>query len=233
MSVSENFELSTIEQLNAELRKVTENMKCVEPLKKAVSYALFPGGKRIRPLFALSLCSDLGGDCEKLLPVTCALEFIHCASLVHDDLPELDNDDVRRGRPSCHKAFTPGIALLAGDYMVAQALYLLATSSFSAGERLDLVKSLSAAFTDLCNGQTLDILPDSQRGDTALIHQLKTGALFKTSCRFAAVSAGLGDKAATLCEELGLLAGVGFQIVDDYIDRFGTDQERGRPASSD
>jgi geranylgeranyl diphosphate synthase, type II len=231
--MSESFEAETIEQFEVELRKAVDLMKCLEPLKKAVSYALFPGGKRIRPLFALSLCRDLGGDFEKLLPATCALEFAHCASLVHDDLPELDNDDIRRGRPSCHKAFNPGVALLAGDFMVPQALYLLATSSFPARDRLELVKALSAAFTDLCNGQTLDILPDNERGDMGLIHQLKTGALFKTACRFAAVSAGLSDKASTLCEELGLLAGVGFQIVDDYIDRFGTDQERGRPASSD
>ncbi len=229
----QDFEQHVIASFEAALQSVVERMKCVDALKSVISYALFPAGKRIRPLFSLCLSRDIGGDTDKLLPVTCALEFAHCASLIHDDLPELDNDDVRRGRPSCHKAFSAGMALLAGDFMVPQALYIISTSSFTARERLDLVKSLSAAFTDLCNGQALDILPDDKRGDLGLIHQLKTGALFKTASRFAAVSADLNDKATTMCEELGLFIGVSFQIVDDFIDRFGTDQDRGRPQSSD
>ena len=217
-----------------ELTRRIALMRCVEPLREAIQYAMFPGGKRIRPLLAAVLINDLRGDGIAMMPALLALELVHTASLIHDDLPEMDNDDFRRGRASCHKQFGAATALLAGDFMVSEANVWLLESHCSAEEKLYLVSLLNSAYCDVCSGQQLDMIPANLRvGDLELVHELKTGSLFRAACGFAGIGLHLSAELLDKLEELGLFIGAGFQIVDDYVDCYGTTEERGRPESSD
>ncbi|MBN8550206.1 MAG: polyprenyl synthetase family protein [Deltaproteobacteria bacterium] len=201
-------------------------------LMDAVRYAL-SGGKRIRPVLSLSVCEDLGGNSSDLLPAAIALEVLHAASLVHDDLPGLDNDDMRRGQPSCHKKFGEATAILAGDYMISLAFRAVQRSSCSTQIKLTMQEVLSDAFADLCCGQQLDLAPPEFRGDIRRLHELKTGALFSASAAFGALVADLPKEGISCAGQLGKSIGLAFQVVDDYLDVFGSDAVRGRKESSD
>ena len=216
-----------VERVDEELEKHLDSAEFPEQLKQTLRYMLFPRGKRLRPLLSLLLCSDLGGDVEKLLPAAAAIELIHTASLIHDDLPALDNDDMRRGRASCHKVFGEGTALLAGDLLFAFALQILSGSAFSDADKVQLIKKFSASFSELCSGQQLDILPAEGDKDLAVVHRLKTGALFSCACSYAAVASGLSGEDRAWAEELGYLIGEYFQVVDDCLDDFGGGKGRG------
>lgn len=206
-----------------------------DPLKSSIEYMLFPSGKRIRPLLCLALVADLNSKLQELIPIAAALELIHTASLIHDDLPAMDNDDFRRGRPSCHKAFNEATAILAGDLMVALALSLPCRTKYNPQIQSAMVLELSQAFINLCNGQQLDLIPSNhqQRDQVEQIHQLKTGALFASTFKLAALGAGVNSQQINDFYQLGMQLGLCFQIADDYIDQFGTAQDRGRPTSSD
>lgn len=199
----------------------------VEPFK----YVLFPGGKRIRPKFCLGLCLALGGEPEKILKAALGLEILHTASLIHDDLPALDNDDMRRGRPSCHKQFGESTALLLADFMVPFAVDYAGISELSEGGRLGVTRALLKAYQDLCVGQCLDL--DRKNNAIRDIYKLKTGALFSAAAEIAAIGAGLNESGLKLAGAFGRTFGEAFQLVDDYRDRYGTDEERGRVGSSD
>ena len=224
----EEFVLQRIESY---LEKVIAESYLVEPLHSAVLHMLFPGGKRIRPLFALSICEDLGGDCEALLPAAAALELLHTSSLIHDDLPSMDDDNVRRGKPTCHVKYGEATAILAGDVLVALSMGELAGISYSTEIRNSMVEELSKTYVKLCNGQQLDILPLEKRGKIEEIHKLKTGALFRSAALFGAMGASVSSKALPFAAELGLAVGVGFQVVDDYLD--AQESAKGRPHGSD
>jgi geranylgeranyl diphosphate synthase, type II len=224
---------AVIEEIDTKLQNLVSEMECVEPLRSAVTHTLFPAGKRIRPRVSLALCEDLGGETHQLVPALCALEMVHNASLIHDDLPEMDNDDFRRGRPTCHKAFGSPTALLAGDFMVPQALLWLTQTEFGAEQKLLMIELLSKGYSDVCSGQQLDILPEKDRGPLSRIHELKTGSLFRVACAFGAIGAHIPEPLIHVCGELGTKIGIGFQIADDFIDRFGKEEERGRPEGSD
>jgi geranylgeranyl diphosphate synthase type II len=183
-------------------------------LEEAVRYALEPGGKRIRPVLTLAVADAAGAAAEDALPAAAAVELVHSFSLVHDDLPALDDDDLRRGRPSVHVAFGEGTAILAGDALLAEA-FRLALSYKSPGP----ARELAAATLGMIGGQFRDIAGED--GDLAELHRLKTGRLF-------AAAVGLGLEAAGVAgaeqgpwrafsEELGLL----FQVVDDILDGDG------------
>jgi geranylgeranyl diphosphate synthase type II len=226
-------ESATFPVLDLELRTVLAESAMPERLREAVGYSLFPGGKRIRPRLAMALCEDLGGDPANIAGAAAALEILHAASLIHDDLPSLDNDDMRRGLPSCHKKFGEATALLAGDLMVALAFRSVQRSKCSAEIILRMSELLAEAFIDLCSGQQLDSAAEEERGDLAELHELKTGALFATAMAFGALGAGSSAQQVETAKQLGRGVGLGFQIVDDYLDLFGSIADRGRTDSSD
>ncbi|MCB9030646.1 MAG: polyprenyl synthetase family protein [Deltaproteobacteria bacterium] len=218
------------ELIEKELSFVIEAASLVEPLKSAVKHAVFPPGKLIRPLLCVTLCQDLGGDIHRLLRAAVSLELLHASSLVHDDLPAMDDDDIRRGKPSCHKAFGEATAILVGDYLVGLAHQVLCQADYPAVLQQMFVSELSNTYMSLCNGQQLDMLDDrSVSLDT--VHQLKTGALFGAAFKFGAIASGCSQRQIDTCKELGLWVGLSFQIIDDYLDIIG--EEKGRPAGSD
>jgi geranylgeranyl diphosphate synthase, type II len=198
-------------------------------LGPAIEYVLFPGGKKVRSCFALGLLEDLGVDIDPFLPAVAALELLHAASLIHDDLPALDNDDMRRGRPSCHKQFSEATAILCADYLIAAAFGLVARPSSSI-RHYDLSTLFSEAFCHLCEGQHIDTTcADSH--PLLTIHQLKTGALFRCAAGIAAHYYREDVYLFENIKQFGLWVGVGFQIMDDFIDSDPT--LKGRDRSSD
>lgn len=199
-------------------------------LRKAVEYALLGGGKRLRPLLAWHCCCAVGGHGEASLPAGAAVELIHAFSLVHDDLPGLDNDDTRRGRPTLHKATSEAMAILAGDAMLTLAFQVVAQQVANSDAVAALTRELAAGTSGMIAGQVYDTLggfeaamPDLER--LRLIHRNKTGALIRSSCRMGAFL-GLGERATGEAGRAALEAigrygdaiGLMFQIVDDLID---------------
>lgn len=189
-------------------------------LEEPMRYALGGGGKRIRPVLCLSVAEAAGGSAEDALPAATALELVHTFSLVHDDLPALDDDDERRGRPSLHVAYGEAVALLAGDALLAQALALAAHC-----DRPEIARELSEATLGMIGGQYLDVT--AARVALAELHRLKTGRLFAAAVGLglwaAGVPAGSQDPWRAFGEELGVL----FQAVDDLIDGDGFAVELG------
>src|SRR5688572_24785854 len=192
-------------------------------LERALRYPLEAGGKRIRPVLCLAVAEAAGGGVEDAFPAAAAIELVHTFSLVHDDLPALDDDDERRGRPSAHVAFGEGVALLAGDALLAEALRLALTY-----ESNDVARDLVDATLGMIGGQFRDITGDDS--DLEAVHRLKTGQLFVAGVRMGLDVAGVADsdRAPWLAfgDEVGLL----FQVVDDlldgdgYVDRLGVDE---------
>ncbi|MCB0323768.1 MAG: polyprenyl synthetase family protein [Bdellovibrionales bacterium] len=211
----------------------------VSLLDDVAGYCLSAGGKRFRPVAALAAGDLVGVSVEWLKPICLALEYIHTFSLIHDDLPALDNDDVRRGRPTAHRQFGEGPALLAGDLLFTEAFKILADMDVPPSARIKLVELVAGASRDLCHGQMLDISASARQGatlaDVKLRHQKKTGALIEASVL--APTCLLGEEELRrfqpslekYARHLGLL----FQIVDDILDRIGTEEEMGRSPGSD
>ena len=189
-------------------------------LQAAMRYTLFNAGKRLRPMLVLEVCKDLGGDLKNALPSACAVEYIHTYSLIHDDLPAMDDDDMRRGKPSSHKKFDEATAILAGDALQAAAFEAIARTpdpKLVAPMILALAEGSGAA--GMVGGQQIDLAP---RAEVREIHAKKTAALFATSTRLGALAARKGH-----VDELtryGLHLGLAFQVVDDILDA----SERGR-----
>jgi len=218
--------------IEGELERVLSRLDA-SPLGAVCRYAVFPGGKRIRPLLALSWCADLGGDPARILPAAAALELLHCASLIHDDLPALDNDDFRRGRPSCHRAFGEAQAVLAGDALFSVALDCAGDVALDSRHQLGVVRALGKAYTDLCIGQALDLEKPPGRTSLTTIHRYKTGALFAACFEVGAIGAGGDQRVGAESATLGRAGGLAFQIADDFLDFHCTDAARGRPGSID
>ncbi|HUR38540.1 MAG TPA: polyprenyl synthetase family protein [Planctomycetota bacterium] len=183
-------------------------------LQAAMRYTLFNAGKRIRPALTLQVCKDLGGDLRQALPCACAVEYIHTYSLIHDDLPAMDDDDVRRGKPSSHKKFDEATAILAGDALLTAAFEAIARTpdkSLIGPMTLSLAEGAGAA--GMVGGQQIDLSP---RADVHEIHAKKTAALFQTSTHMGALAAR-SPKAGNLAR-YGLHLGLAFQAVDDILD---------------
>jgi geranylgeranyl diphosphate synthase type II len=204
-----------------ELRGLAEEYLAELPLTKelgdlqaALRYALEPGGKRIRPVLCLAVNEAAGGEVEDALPAAAAIELAHTFSLVHDDLPALDDDDLRRGRPSTHVVYGEGVALLAGDALLAEAFRLVLSL-----ERPEPARELAAATIGMIGGQYRDITGDD--GDLEELHRLKTGRLFAASVGLGLWTAGVPtpeqEPWRAFGDELGLL----FQVVDDLLDGDG------------
>ncbi|MCR3922074.1 MAG: polyprenyl synthetase family protein [Firmicutes bacterium] len=208
-------------------------------IHRAVRYSVFAGGKRLRPLLTLATADIFAVGHQEAMPTACAIEMIHTYSLIHDDLPALDNDDYRRGRPSNHKVFGEAMAILAGDALLTQAFATLATeSSFPAAVVVALQQELSraAGMAGMIGGQVVDIISEGKPVNADIldyIHQHKTGALFTCCIRSGAImgAASVADVAALtqFAEKIGLA----FQIVDDILDITGDDTTLGKKTGSD
>jgi geranylgeranyl diphosphate synthase type II len=207
-------------------------------LEEAMRYSLLAGGKRIRPVLALATARSIGMNPDEVLPLAAAIELIHTYSLIHDDLPAMDDDDLRRGRPTCHVAYGEDVAILAGDGLYAEAFRHVLTKQDGPPERvLAAVAELAAAtgVTGMVGGQYLDVDGAAPTGPDGLrlLHALKTGRLIGASVSSVLLLGGLPERATmayrSFADELGVL----FQIVDDILDVTGTDAALGKPHGSD
>jgi geranylgeranyl diphosphate synthase, type II len=194
---------------------------------RAMRYGVFPGGKRIRPILTLAAGALFGASAERLLPFACAIELIHAYSLIHDDLPALDDDDTRRGEPANHKVFGEGMALLAGDGLLTEAFHLMSDPEHARGLNAALVLQViheiahAAGVMGLVGGQALDLEAETREADLAMvevIHVRKTGALILAAIRSGALLGGAGETDLVRITRYGEYLGLAFQIADDIID---------------
>jgi geranylgeranyl diphosphate synthase type II len=209
---------------------------------KAMRYSLFAGGKRIRPILALAAAEALHASTEQLLPVACALECIHTYSLIHDDLPAMDDDDLRRGKPTCHVVFGEAEAILAGDGLLSFAFELLSHPDAQRGmppdAQLRTINIIAKAIgpVGMVGGQSLDLAAEGQTipfEHLRLIHGYKTGALITASVQAGAIF-GRGDETQfAALSRYGAQIGLAFQIVDDLLDVEGTTEDLGKTAGAD
>ncbi|MDR1660801.1 MAG: polyprenyl synthetase family protein [Desulfovibrio sp.] len=208
-------------------------------LKQAMLYSLLAGGKRLRPVLCLSCASLCGGAVETALPFACAIEMIHTYSLVHDDLPAMDNDDLRRGKPSNHKAFDEATAILAGDALLTDAFAVMCRTDVQADRlvRAAAAIALAAGSSGMAGGQQWDMLytggPAVAPGDLRRMHAMKTGALIRASCVCGAVLAGADEEDVKAMGVFGAALGMAFQITDDILDLTADTASLGKPAGSD
>ena len=194
-------------------------------VKKAMRYSVFSGGKRMRPLLVIEAAKACGGAVKEAMPIACAIEFIHTYSLIHDDLPAMDNDDFRRGKPTCHKIFGEANAILAGDALLALAFNIIADSA-KPKIGLEIIKDISAAIgaEGMAGGQALDLEFKNEQKDKKIsnkINLLKTARLFEASAKTGALAAGADRKKVKALQKFGLYFGLSFQMVDDHIDGEG------------
>ncbi len=205
---------------------------------QAARYSLMGGGKRIRAVLTLACCDMLGGDWRAAAHFAAAVEMLHCFSLIHDDLPCMDNDDFRRGKPSCHKAFDEATALLAGDVLLTEAFEVIANAPLSEHARIEAARLLAVGggSRGMIWGQELDVTYEGKPLDEALlrtIHENKTGALINASVQMGVCAAGGTREDASYLERYAFDLGLVFQIVDDVLDVISTPEELGKPIGSD
>jgi len=213
-------------------------------LHQAIRHSLFAGGKRIRPVLSIAAFEAAGGEKNGILPFACALEMIHTYSLIHDDLPAIDNDDYRRGRPSCHKMFGEALAILAGDALLTEAFGLVTNKLFRKGclENQELVLDLiheivqAAGISGMVGGQVVDVESTGEEIDLPTlqyIHTHKTGAMILVSVRVGARLGGAGEESLKAFTRYGERIGFAFQIVDDILDVEGRTEVIGKNPGSD
>ncbi len=208
------------------------------PLAESMRYSLLAGGKRIRPMLVLEFCRIAGGDAEAALPVACAVEMLHTYSLIHDDLPCMDNDDLRRGRPTNHKVYGECTATLAGDCLQAEAFGAILRSALPAERKAACAEILAGAagIDGICGGQYMDMawegreLTHEQLND---INNRKTSALLIAACQMGVAAAGGSDAMLDCAARYAAAVGLAFQIRDDMLDVLSTEQELGKPIGSD
>ncbi len=212
------------------------------PLIEAMRYSLFADGKRLRPILCIAGCEAVDGAPEAVLPVACALEFIHAYSLIHDDLPLMDDDDIRRGQPTNHKVFGEAMALLAGDGLLTAAFHLMAglvdSSSIPVLRVTQTIRLIAqaAGFEGMVGGQAVDILSEGKHPDLSLVdymHTHKTGALISASVVSGTLLGGADDSQLDAMESYGKQIGLAFQISDDILDIEGDSNAMGKKAGAD
>lgn len=210
-----------------------------ESIHKAMRYSLFAGGKRIRPILCMAAGEAVCRDAAGIEAVGCSLEFIHTYSLIHDDLPALDNDDLRRGRPTCHKVFGEAMAILAGDALLTLAFQVLSQIKCVAERKVLLIEELSVAagtVGGMIGGQVSDLEGEGKPPDAELlesIHRAKTGALLKASLRMGAIYAGANEDQLHALTCYGMHIGLAFQIIDDVLDVEQSSEALGKTAGKD
>jgi geranylgeranyl diphosphate synthase type II len=210
-----------------------------DTLWESMRYSALAGGKRLRPLLAIAACEALGGSEADALPAACALELIHTQSLVHDDLPCMDDDSLRRGKPTNHVVFGEALALLAGDGLVALAFQILveeATGRLPPAVIAASVRELARATFDMVAGQVVDVQSEGQAVSPAtleFIHRHKTGALLRAAVRMGAMAAGADPERLERLTRYGEALGLAFQIVDDLLDMTASPEELGKTPGKD
>ena len=207
-------------------------------LFESMRYSLNAGGKRIRPILVLEFCRITGGDCDKALPAACAIEMLHTYSLIHDDLPCMDNDDLRRGKPTNHVVYGECTATLAGDALQAEAFGTILRSELPAEARAECARILADAVgaDGMCGGQFLDMIGENKKltaQELDEIHSRKTGALLIAACTMGVAAAGGSDKQLEAAAMFGAAIGAAFQIRDDMLDVISTSEQLGKPIGSD
>lgn len=213
-----------------------------EVIFAAARYSLFAGGKRLRPILCLAAAEAVGGEPGSVLPAACALELIHTYSLIHDDLPAMDDDDFRRGRPTSHKVFGEGMAVLAGDALLTEAFALLTGRERMPGiapdRLLEVAHEIAQAsgYFGMVGGQVLDLCSEGKRVDLETLHAIhrrKTGALIRVSLRAGAILCGAGEAALASLTDYGERIGLAFQIADDILNVEGDQALLGKGTGSD
>ncbi len=204
----------------------------------AMAYSTLGGGKRVRAFLTLTFCALCGKKMEQALPYACAVEMIHAYSLIHDDLPCMDDDDLRRGKASCHKEFGEANALLAGDGLLTKAFSVAASSFLSPSQNIRAIQVLShfAGVEGMILGQEMDLAYEGKKVSTKELLQmdrLKTGALLKASCLLGVIAGNGGEREEKAALDYGENMGLAFQIVDDILDFTGEEAVLGKPVGSD
>lgn len=225
------------------LNKYIPEVNCLQRrVIDAARYSLAAGGKRIRPALVMEFCRVCGGEPETALPVACAIEMMHTFSLIHDDLPCMDDDDFRRGKPSCHKAFDEATAVLAGDALAILPFRVIAEAALhklldkdAALKIISLLGELSGFF-GMIGGQTVDLENEHKQPSEEVIlemYRMKTGALLEFCCRAGCIAAGAGAAEQLAAGSYGQRLGLAFQIVDDILDVTADEKILGKPVGSD
>lgn len=212
-----------------------------EPQKKlfeSMKYSLLAGGKRLRPIFAFEFCRICGTDWKKAAPLAAAVEMIHTYSLIHDDLPCMDNDDFRRGRPTNHKVYGEALAVLAGDALLTDAFTIAATADLEGKAMADAIGVLSecAGSLGMVGGQVLDIMSEERvlsEQEVLDIQSRKTGALIRAACACGAIAGGATEEQFDAACQFAAGLGLAFQIRDDMLDVIGTKEEMGKGVGTD
>lgn len=208
-------------------------------LKEAMYYSASAGGKRIRPSLLLEFNRICGGDYQKALPFAVALEMIHTYSLIHDDLPCMDNDDMRRGKPSCHIAFGEATALLAGDALLTNAFKVALSTNTEQAERVVKAAAVLAEYAGvdgMIGGQVIDLKYETESAPLEAVkemYRLKTGALLVAAAKIGCILAGADDEKLRSAAEFAEKLGLAFQIKDDILDVISTTEQLGKPVGSD
>lgn len=231
-----------IERINAALESKLKTSERPDRLLQAMTYSLMAGGKRFRSVLCVAAAEAVGGDLEDVLPAACALEMVHTYSLIHDDLPAMDDDALRRGQPTCHKAFDEATAILAGDALLTLAFQTL--SSIAAGSDQQAVKWLrviqlishAAGYCGMIQGQMLDIASEGSQltlNELKSLHRLKTGALIEVSSRCGAELVDANSSQIQLLESYAQYIGLAFQVTDDILNVEGDPTIMGKAVGTD
>ena len=231
-----------IERINAALESILKTSERPDRLLEAMTYSLMAGGKRVRSVLCVAAAEAVGGDLEDVLPAACALEMVHTYSLIHDDLPAMDDDDLRRGQPTCHKAFDEATAILAGDALLTLAFQTL--SSIAAGSDQQAVKWLrviqlishAAGYCGMIQGQMLDIASEGSQltlNELKSLHRLKTCALIEVSSRCGAELVDANSRQIQLLESYAQYIGLAFQVTDDILNVEGDPAIMGKAVGTD
>ncbi len=227
------------EKLNTYFDRLSCDNSYPKNVVEAMKYSVLNGGKRVRAILCYEFCKVISGDENAALSSAAALEMIHAFSLIHDDLPCMDDDDFRRGKPSCHKKYGEAIALLAGDALEAYAFEIIADDSLlSCENRIKLIKELgvSVGVLGMIGGQVIDVENVGQEMSTELLekmYSMKTGALIKAACKMGAICGGASSEQLNFVEKYAENLGFAFQIIDDILDVVGDEKLLGKPIGSD
>ncbi|MBI5025695.1 MAG: polyprenyl synthetase family protein [Nitrospirae bacterium] len=224
--------------LRAYLSSLIKSDSLPERLYNSISYSLMAGGKRLRPILAIAAYEACGGTGDKVLPVAAALELIHTYSLIHDDLPSMDNDDLRRGKPTNHRVFGEATAILTGDALLTDAFNLISESKADPEVLLNVIKEISRASGSrgMVGGQAADIYAEGNiigENEIRYIHAHKTAALIRTSLRVGVLMAEASPEKLHSLTRYGEGIGLAFQIVDDILDVEGSSEELGKSTGAD
>jgi geranylgeranyl diphosphate synthase type II len=240
VSIDDYFKLKAVKVDQWLDRLLPAKNETPDTIHQAMRYSIFAGGKRLRPILAIATGEVFGADDHELMSAACALEMIHTYSLIHDDLPAMDNDDLRRGMPTCHIKFGEAMAILAGDALLTQAFLTLAnyeTCNLDRKIRVFSEVARSAATTHaLIGGQVLDIQSEGKQitgEQLEAIHRAKTGALIRCSVRIGAILGGADEAELQALTNYGEKAGLAFQVADDLLDETATSEELGKTAGKD